>query len=95
MTGIYSLHHQINTRVNPPNLPQFVGAVDFYKSIGTTFESGVKFLRLGVLRPDATLNGKPIFLADFKTVEKAKTAIAQFRARHKRQLDNLKELAHA
>ena len=78
-----------------PTKPQYVPAVDFYRSVAVSFDLGAKLVALAVLRPDATLNDRPIFLADIVTVEKAKTAIALFRARRARQLDNVKELAHA
>ena len=75
--------------------PRFVPATDFFKSLNIHFEIGTKLVALGVLRSDATLNDRPIFLADLATVEKAKTAIALFRTRRARAIDNVKELAHA
>jgi hypothetical protein len=74
-----------------PDLPQYVPATDFYRSLALHFEAGQKLYKLGVLKPDGWLNQRPIFLADAETVERAKTAIALFPVR---QLNDVKELAN-
>lgn len=86
----------MNRRTRLPRIkPKFVPAVDFYKSLGIHFEVGAKLVALGVIQPDATLNDRPIYLADVQTVERAQAAIAQFRVSRARAIDNAKELAHA
>jgi hypothetical protein len=49
-------------------------------------------LVLGVLQADATLNGRPIFLGDLATHERAKAAVGEFRKRQNRATQELKEL---
>ena len=73
---------------------QYVPAVDFYGSLGISFEFGSKLVKLGVLKPDALLNSKPIFRASLATVGKAQAAITQYRARQARAQNNMKELTH-
>jgi hypothetical protein len=73
-------------------IPAYVGAVDFFKSVGISFELGSKLIVLGVLRADATLNERPIFSADMATYENAKEAVANYRRRQTRALEEVKEV---
>jgi hypothetical protein len=73
-------------------VPAYVPAVDFFKSLGASFELGSKLLVLGILRADATLNERPIFLADLATHEKAKDAVSNYRKRQNRAAQELKEI---
>ena len=48
--------------------------------------------RTWCLASDATLNGRPIFLADAQTFDRAKNTIALFRTRQADRLASVKEL---
>jgi hypothetical protein len=74
------------------SVPGYVPAVDFFKSVGISFELASKLLVLGLLQADATLNERPIFLGDRATYEKARIAVADYRKRHCRALQQLKEV---
>jgi hypothetical protein len=74
------------------SIPGYVPAVDFFKSLGISFELGSKLLILGVLRADATLNERPIFLGDPATHQKAKAAVSEYRKRRKRAVQDLSEV---
>jgi hypothetical protein len=74
------------------SVPGYVPAVDFFRSLGISFELGSKLLTLGVLRADATLNERPIFRADPLTHTKAKASIAEYRKRRKRAVEDLNEV---
>jgi hypothetical protein len=74
------------------SVPAYVPAVDFFRSLGVSFESGSKMLVLGILRADATLNERPIFLGDLATHEKAKAAVSNYRRRKNRATQELKEV---
>ena len=74
------------------SVPGYVPAVDFFKSVGISFELGSKLLVLGILRADATLNERPIFFGDRATYDKARMAVSNYRKRHARHLQELKEV---
>jgi hypothetical protein len=58
-------------------------------------ETGVKYLRLGVLKPDAmTATGKPLFGVDAASVARHLTAISVYRVGLKAAARNVKELAY-
>jgi hypothetical protein len=58
-------------------------------------ETGLRYLRLGVLEPDAmTATGKPLFGVDASSVARHLAAISAYRAGLKAAAHNLKELAY-
>jgi hypothetical protein len=69
--------------------------LEFYRALGLRWERGRHYRTLGVLNPDAqTVSGRPLFLADARTIEKAKTAVADYQAGQNRARVNLEELNH-
>jgi hypothetical protein len=94
--AVYKVFTIVSTERMPKHrsIPAYVPAVDFFKNLGIYYVLGQQLIGRGILRPDATLNAKPIFRADAATVEKAKTAIADYRATQNRARINLQELSH-
>jgi hypothetical protein len=75
--------------------PVYDSELGFYRALGIRWETGRHFRKLGVLKPDAkTVSGRPLYLADLATLEKAKARIADYRARQNRARANLQELSH-
>ena len=69
--------------------------VRLYRALDIRWETGWHYRKLGVLKPNAeTVSGRPLFLADLATIEKAKAAIADYRAEQTRAQINLQELSH-
>jgi hypothetical protein len=60
--------------------PVYDFEIGFYRALGIRWETGRRYRKLGVLKPDAkTVSGRPLFRADLATLEKAKAAIAAHR----------------
>ena len=75
--------------------PVYDSEFGFYRALGIRWKTGWHYRKLGVLKPDAkTVSGRPLFLVDLATIEKAKAAIADYRAEQTRAKINLQELSH-
>jgi predicted site-specific integrase-resolvase len=75
--------------------PVYDSELGFYRAMGIRWETGRHYRRLGVLKPDAeSVGGRPLFLADLATIEKAKAAIVAHRVSQSRARANLQELSH-
>ena len=53
----------------------YEGPVFFFERLGVTFRFGMKLVDMGVLRPDAKYNGKPIFLATTESITQHKARV--------------------
>ena len=62
------------------DVPKFVTATSFYREHGLYCKVGNHLIELAILVPNGILNGRPIFLADRETHERARVAVAQWRA---------------
>jgi len=70
--------------------PVYDFELSFYQALGIRWETGRRYRKLGVLKADAkTSSGRPLFLANAQTIEKAKAAIATHRANQTRARVNL------
>jgi hypothetical protein len=76
-------------------VPHFVSFGQFTRELGLYHKLATHLIELGILQPNGYLNDTPLFLADLATLEEARNAISQFRARQNRARQNLRELAHA
>jgi hypothetical protein len=76
-----------------PNLPAFSTEVRFYSKLGIGYRFGSRLLRLEVLKPDADLDGRPIFLNDIQSLERHRAEIRSYRSRIRHIQHNA--LAHA
>jgi hypothetical protein len=76
------------------SIPHFVSLRNLCRSIGLYHALANRLLTLGVLEPDAFLNGKPIFSADLDKLTQTKAAVAVHKLKQKRAHQNLKELEH-
>jgi hypothetical protein len=75
--------------------PVFDSELGFYRSLGLRWETGRHLRKLSVLVPDARMvNGRCLFSADARTIEKAKAAVTAYRAEQNRARANLQELNH-
>jgi hypothetical protein len=57
----------------------YEGLVFFFERLGVTFRFGMKLVDMGVLRPDAKYNGKPIFLATTESITQHKARVFAYR----------------
>jgi hypothetical protein len=77
-------------------VPVYALPIEFYSTfLGLRHETGAKYLKLGVLVPDAAtaLSRRPLFKVDPESIERHRKAILAFRVRQRAVRYNLKELA--
>ena len=78
----------METEIKPiqPDLPRFARETAFYQAhLRIDPQTGRKFLRLGLFRPDAlTGSGHPLFRIDSRSISKIKTAIRRYQRKHTR-----------
>ena len=85
----------IQITMRPSASPVYDFELSFYQALGIRWETGRRYRKLGVLKADAkTSSGRPLFLANAQTIEKAKAAIATHRANQTRARVSLQELSH-
>lgn len=65
--------------------------------LGITGETGAKYLRLGVIVPDAVIGAdrRPLFLTDPESVQRHKAAILAYKARQRAAKHNVEVLSYA
>jgi hypothetical protein len=76
--------------------PVYEFSVNFFTAyLGIHHETGLRYLRLGVLKPDArTRDKRPLFAVDPESIERHKSAIRAYKLRRRAAAHNLKDLAH-
>jgi hypothetical protein len=81
-------------RMEPVPVSEFSIAF-FTNFLGLRHETGAKYLKLGVLVPDALTTGKrPLFKVDPISIEGHRTAIRAYKARQRAAARNLKDLRY-
>jgi hypothetical protein len=73
-------------------VPNFVSLRDFCRSAGIYHSLATRLIELGALKPDGTLNGKPIVSDSLKTIAQAKAAASVYKLRQRNARQNLREL---
>jgi hypothetical protein len=68
----------------------------FEKYLGIHPETGLRYLRLEVLRPDAVIGSdqRPLFKVDPQVIQRHKAAIAAYKNRRRAATHNVKDLRY-
>jgi hypothetical protein len=62
-------------------IPSYSTEVRFYSKLGIGYRFGSRLLRLKVLKPDADLDGRPIFESSTEAIERHRGEIRNYRSR--------------
>jgi hypothetical protein len=78
--------------------PVYEFAIRFFpKYLGLNYETGLKYLRLGIITPDAFIGAdrRPLFATDLLSVERHISAIDAYKGRTRAVRFNVQLLAHS
>lgn len=78
-------------------VPVYEFSIAFFTNfLGLRHETGAKYLKLGILIPDATIaaTNRPLFKVDPISIEGHRTAIRAYKARQRAAARNLKDLRY-
>jgi hypothetical protein len=75
-------------------VPVYSFEIRFCETLDIRPETGRRYRNLGILVPDAWVDGRPLYLSDPVSTEKHRQSLARYRARIARAANNVKESVH-